>query len=219
MKIFGLILVRANSKRLPNKCYLSFGKVSVLEHIIKRCEYFKITPIICTSNKRENFKILKIAKKNKIKYFVGSDQNKIKRMSDCVKKFKVNFFHTIDADDPFFCGIQVKNSIKLLLKGHDVVFPTKISSEGGASVGFSINSSFLHKLNSKLGINSKTEMMWKFFKLIKSRSEIKRLIKSNGIKINDKNYNDNSFSLSEYLSSKEIKISVGKKKIGIIKIK
>ena len=54
--------------------------------------------------------------------------------------------------------------------------------------------------------------------LVKSRSEAKRLIKSNGIKINDKNFNNIDFSLSDYISKKEIKISVGKKKIGIIKI-
>ena len=54
--------------------------------------------------------------------------------------------------------------------------------------------------------------------LVNSRSEIKRLIKSDGIKVNDKNYNESDFSLSKYASETEIKISVGKKKIGIIKI-
>ncbi len=54
--------------------------------------------------------------------------------------------------------------------------------------------------------------------LVKSRSEIKRLIKSNGIRVNDKLYNRSDFSLSDYLDNKEIKISVGKKKIGLIKI-
>ena len=54
--------------------------------------------------------------------------------------------------------------------------------------------------------------------LVKSRSETKRLIQSNGIKINDENYNNSDFSLSSYVSKKEIKVSVGKKKIGIIKI-
>ena len=55
-------------------------------------------------------------------------------------------------------------------------------------------------------------------KLVKSRSEIKRLIKSNGVKINDSNYNDNSFSLKNYYKENEIKISIGKKKIGYLKI-
>ena len=54
--------------------------------------------------------------------------------------------------------------------------------------------------------------------LVKSRSETKRLIKSNGIKVNDENYNNSDFSLSSYISKNEIKISVGRKKIGIIKI-
>ena len=55
-------------------------------------------------------------------------------------------------------------------------------------------------------------------KLVKSRSEIKRLIKSNGIKVNDKLYKNNDLSLKEYSQLKEIKITVGKKKVGILKI-
>ena len=55
-------------------------------------------------------------------------------------------------------------------------------------------------------------------KLVKSRSEIKRLIKMNGIKVNDENYSKENFSLSDYALKNEIKIAVGKKKIGVIKI-
>jgi tyrosyl-tRNA synthetase len=54
--------------------------------------------------------------------------------------------------------------------------------------------------------------------LVKSRSEIKRIINSDGIKVNDKNYNQDDFSLTNHALEKEIKISVGKKKIGILKI-
>ena len=54
--------------------------------------------------------------------------------------------------------------------------------------------------------------------LVKSRSEIKRLIKSDGVKINDELYKDKNLSLKEYSDLKEIKITVGKKKIGILKI-
>tara|TARA_Y100001970_G_scaffold161516_1_gene197497 strand:- start:1762 stop:3003 length:1242 start_codon:yes stop_codon:yes gene_type:complete len=56
-------------------------------------------------------------------------------------------------------------------------------------------------------------------KLVKSRSEIKRLFKSNGIKVNDKNYTEDNFSLTKFSKNDEIKISIGKKKIGILKIK
>ena len=54
--------------------------------------------------------------------------------------------------------------------------------------------------------------------LSKSRSETKRLIKSKGIKINDKIFNNLDFSLKFYSEVSEIKISVGKKNIGILKI-
>jgi len=78
---------------------------------------------------------------------------------------------------------------------------------------FSIESKKI--LESSFSIVDAIEML----ELVRSRSEIKRLIKSDGIKVNDKNYNESDFSLSKYASETEIKISVGKKKIGIIKIK
>ncbi len=56
-------------------------------------------------------------------------------------------------------------------------------------------------------------------KLSKSRSETKRLIKSKGIKINDEIFESQDFSLRNYAKISEIKISVGKKNIGILKIK
>ena len=55
--------------------------------------------------------------------------------------------------------------------------------------------------------------------LTKSRSETKRLIKSKGVKINDEIYNLEDLSLESYLTFPNIKISVGKKNIGILKIK
>ena len=55
--------------------------------------------------------------------------------------------------------------------------------------------------------------------LSKSRSDTKRLIKSKGIKINDDIYELENLSLEKFLNQSEIKISVGKKNIGILKIK
>ena len=56
-------------------------------------------------------------------------------------------------------------------------------------------------------------------KLTKSRSDTKRLIKSKGIKINDKLYESEDLSLQAYLNFPNMKISVGKKNIGVLKIK
>ena len=73
------------------------------------------------------------------------------------------------------------------------------------------------KLNLKNGIFTIVDAIEKL-KLVKSRSEIKRLIKSDGVKVNDKLYKNITLSLEEYTGFNEIKISIGKKKIGILKI-
>jgi len=55
--------------------------------------------------------------------------------------------------------------------------------------------------------------------LSKSRGDTKRLIKSKGIKVNDEIFNSQDLSLKVYSNLSEIKISVGKKNFGILRIK
>ncbi len=73
------------------------------------------------------------------------------------------------------------------------------------------------KLNLQDGIFTILDAIEKL-ELVKSRSEIKRLIKSDGVRVNDELYKKGNLSLKEYSGLKEIKISIGKKKIGILKI-
>ena len=73
------------------------------------------------------------------------------------------------------------------------------------------------KLNLGEGIFTILDAIEKL-ELVKSRSEIKRLIKSDGVRVNDELYKNGNLSLKEYADLKEIKISIGKKKIGILKI-
>ena len=158
----GIITVRTSSTRLKNKCLLPFGnEPTVIEHIIKRSLFFNIDPIICTSIDPTDDILEEIAKKNKIKLFRGSLNNKLKRWMDCANKFELSSFHTVDADDPFFDGSEMKQSIFILNQENlDFVSPSKYSSSGGATVGYSIKSSIIK--NALIGINedADTEMMW-----------------------------------------------------------
>ena len=61
-------------------------------------------------------------RKKGVKYFRGSEINKIKRWAECAEKFKLQSFHTIDADDPFFDGDEVKKSMNLLNKKNTILF-------------------------------------------------------------------------------------------------
>ena len=54
--------------------------------------------------------------------------------------------------------------------------------------------------------------------LVKSRADAKRLIKSHGVKINNVTYKEVNYSLNSFIKMKELKISVGKKKVGLLKI-
>ena len=53
--------------------------------------------------------------------------------------FNIKYFHTLDADDPFFDPISIKRSLELCNKGYDIVHPSKVSKEGGASEGWSFS--------------------------------------------------------------------------------
>ncbi len=79
-------------------------------------------------------------------------------------------------------------------------------------ISYSVKSEYIS--NNTFSIIDAIEQLY----LSESRSETKRLIKSNGIKINNEIYNQNDFSLKNFINNKELKISVGKKKIGIIRI-
>jgi spore coat polysaccharide biosynthesis protein SpsF len=168
--VYSFITVRTNSSRLPSKCLLKFGKINVLTHLIRRAKKFKITPIVCTTRKKSDDIIEKISRSEKINFFRGSEKNKIKRWYDCSKKFNIKYFHTIDADDPFFDPISVKKSINLCKKGSDIVKPSKISKSGGASEGWSFNNKaitavYKYLLKYKKNIdNFDTEMIEPFLK-------------------------------------------------------
>ena len=114
IEVIGFITVRTNSTRLPKKCLLSFGESTVLNHIIRRAVSYDIEPIVCTSVSKEDDIIEDIAIKEGVKCYRGSLVNKLQRWLDCADHFSVDRFHTIDADDPFFDGNEMKNSMKML---------------------------------------------------------------------------------------------------------
>ena len=174
MKIPGIITVRSTSSRLPKKCFLPFGEnMNVLQHIIRRAIHYEIEPIVCTSVDPSDDAIETLAKKEGVKFFRGSLVNKLQRWADCAKHFELNAFHTVDADDPFFDGKEMHRSFKLLIKENlDVVCPTKESSEGDASVGYSIKTETVMSACSNIADNADTEMIWFYLDKIKGLKKI-----------------------------------------------
>ena len=163
----GFITVRTSSTRLPNKCLLPLGDETVISHVVKRAISYGIEPIICTSTDKSDDILEEISKELGVKCFRGSLVNKLKRWLDCAEHFNVNSFHTIDADDPFFDGSEMIESLNLLRSGgFDVICPTESSSAGGASVGYSLTAAIVKKAIQNLDHDTDTEMMWYFLEKV-----------------------------------------------------
>jgi len=161
-EIYVLITVRSTSSRLPRKCFLPFGDYSVLEHVIRRAMHYDFIPIVCTTRDKEDDEVQELADRLNVKCFRGSTLNKLQRWRDCCQHYEVKRFHSVDADDPFFCGDEIKRSMALLEEGYDMVSPSPSSSNGGATVGYSLTADIITRACEGLAENTDTEMMWSF---------------------------------------------------------
>jgi len=173
MKIPAFITVRSLSTRLPKKCFLSFGEGSVLEHIIRRVKHYDLDPIVCTTTEDSDDAIVDLAKKCNVKFYRGPIANKLLRWSQCCEHFSLDSFHSVDADDPFFCGDEVKRSHELLQTGFDMVAPSPSSSGGGATVGYSLTADIVKQASLGMSDDLDTEMMWSYIEKV---SDIKKTI-------------------------------------------
>jgi len=175
MKIPAFITVRSSSTRLPEKCFLPFGNGTVLEHMIQRVQHYGLEPIVCTTTSESDDAIVDLAKKCNVKFYRGPIANKLLRWSQCCEYFSLDSFHSVDADDPFFCGDEVKRSHELLQTGFDMVAPSPSSSSGGATVGYSLTADVVKQASLGTSDDLDTEMMWSYVEKV---SDIKKTILS-----------------------------------------
>ena len=143
-----------------------------------------------------------------LKLFTKITLNEIKKLSE-LKGEEINEAKKILA----FEVTKIVRGIKSANEAKDIannIFNKKTIDD--RIVTFSINSSEIIKSN--FSILDAIEKL----NLSKSRSNTKRLIKSKGIKINDVIFSSPDLSLQMYSKKSEIKISVGKKNVGILKI-
>ena len=99
--VTAIIVARSKSTRLPNKATKKICGITTLEHLIGRIKKSKkINKIIlCTTNKNEDNKLIKIAKKNNIEYFKGPTDNVLQRMVESIKKIKTDLIVRVTGDD------------------------------------------------------------------------------------------------------------------------
>lgn len=118
MKTVACIIARTNSKRLPQKVLKIINGKAMIEHIIENVKAIKeIDEIYICSSKNEEDKILeKIAEKNEIKFYGGSEKAVIERMLDVAEKEKAINVIRITGDNIF----TDKFFLEEMLKWHKI---------------------------------------------------------------------------------------------------
>lgn len=125
MNVGILISARNKSKRLKHKLFLKLGRLSVIEYLIRRAKNLSKHGqiILSTSIDKRDEKLIKIAKNNKIPYFAGHKDDKLKRYYSNAIKFNLDAMIIIDGDDPLFFSDLIIKQIKLFKKfNYDCIY-------------------------------------------------------------------------------------------------
>lgn len=119
--IAAIIQARMGSTRLPGKVMKKVVEKPLLGHIIERLKQSKnLEKIIVATTSNPNDKpIVEFCKKNKIDYFIGSEEDVLDRYYQAAKKFRVNPIARLTADEPLIDPVVVDKIIDYFLQNKD----------------------------------------------------------------------------------------------------
>ena len=116
--IYGLIIVRLSSKRLPNKALKDINGNPAIVHLINRIKKSKLITniILCTTTNKEDDHLELIAKENNIEFFRGHEKDVLGRMLNAVANKKADVIVRITGDDilvdPEYIDIGLKDHLR-----------------------------------------------------------------------------------------------------------
>ena len=114
-KFLLILQARTESRRLPKKVLKKLSSQELITVILKRLKKSKlIDKIVVATCKDKYYKnLIKIVKKNKIDFFIGSKKNVLKRYYDASNRFNAKNIIRITADCPL---VDWKMIDKMILK-------------------------------------------------------------------------------------------------------
>ena len=168
MKLAIFITCRNNSTRLPNKALLNlYNDTTYIDYIFQRVHKVKTdcVKILCTTYGEENQILIDKAIFNNCLYFIGDEKDKLNRWFKAATFYNIDFFVTVDGDDPFFDFNIVDLAFNKYLKGgYDFI---KCSDIIPGLFTYGIKYSALKKV-CEIKDTDDTEMMWVFFENLKN---------------------------------------------------
>ena len=117
-KVVAIVQARCNSIRLPGKVMKKIVGVPVIELLHKRLKKSKEINeiIIATSKNKNNKKLVTFLKKKKLNFFIGEDENVLKRYCDAAIKSKADIIIRITGDSVLIDPKLVDSFIKKFKK-------------------------------------------------------------------------------------------------------
>lgn len=118
LKKVAIIQARMGSTRLPGKVLMKIEGKTILEHIVERLKKSKLIDqiVIATSDKKDDIKIVNLARKIGIDYFQGSEQDVLDRYLQAAKFFEGDIIIRVTADnpltDPYIIDTMLEEHIK-----------------------------------------------------------------------------------------------------------
>lgn len=124
MKIICIIQARMGSERLPGKVVKPIKGIPLIGYTINRLKRSRYIDeiILATSDKKQDDKLVDVAKEYKIDYFRGSEENVLERYVKCSEKYNGDIIIRITGDCPLIDPIIVDNVItELIMYKYDYV--------------------------------------------------------------------------------------------------
>ena len=117
-KIIAIVQTRLNSIRFPGKALKKINGTTTIELLYKRLKKSKQIDdiVIATSKNRKNSKLINFLKNKKINFFVGDDEDVLKRYHDAASKWQANIIVRVTGDSILIDPYLVDNFIKIFKK-------------------------------------------------------------------------------------------------------
>jgi spore coat polysaccharide biosynthesis protein SpsF len=119
-KVSAIIEARMTSSRLPGKVLMEINKKPVLWYLIRRLKKIKRINniILATTTNKEDDELVNLAKKNKIKFYRGSEHDVMQRVLFAARKFKTDIIVSITGDCPIIDHNLVSQCLNSFLKNN-----------------------------------------------------------------------------------------------------
>lgn len=160
MRVVAIIQARMNSSRLPGKVLEVVEGKPIIEWQFERLSLSRLVDevVVATSDKKNDDPIVKWCKKNKIKFYRGSESDVLKRVNEAIKKFNAYIHVECFGDSPLvdpkiideYIGFFIKN-----IKVYDFVSNTIHHTYPGGLECSIYKGSTLAKVNKMVKSNDK----------------------------------------------------------------